>query len=380
MGTAVDVGASLPAAGGSGGDSQGPLSPCLDSCEDEPRPWSRDERSEPGAARRPRMSEAAVAVKVAYLGGWGRSGTTILGTLLGGYDGVFCAGEVHYIWKRGLVGRRLCGCGRRVTKCPLWREIRREAYGRTPPDPSHMVALQSRIGRLRHTPMLLSRRSTGNPEVAEYADIMARLYQAMATVTGARLIVDSSKYPSDAAILARLEGIDPYLVHMVRDPRAVAYSWRRRKTQLDRPGQPDMARHSVAGSSLSWLGINTALERVAHRYPDGHRLRVRYEQFAADPAGTVGQLLDWAAVEAGPGPFVDAHTAVLEANHTVSGNPGRFQTGQVRLEPDLEYRGAQPAADRRLVTALTLPGLLRYRYPVLRSSADSTPSSVGTRH
>jgi hypothetical protein len=55
----------------------------------------------------------------------------------------------------------------------------------------------------------------------------------------------------------------------------------------------------------------------------------------------------------------------LSPNHTVSGNPSRFTTGAVRIERDDEWIAAQTSEDRWATTALTLPLLLRYGYPLM---------------
>jgi hypothetical protein len=57
----------------------------------------------------------------------------------------------------------------------------------------------------------------------------------------------------------------------------------------------------------------------------------------------------------------------MTTTHSVSGNPNRFGTGEVELRADEEWRRAMRGRDRGMVTALTWPLLLRYRYP-LRSS------------
>ena len=54
----------------------------------------------------------------------------------------------------------------------------------------------------------------------------------------------------------------------------------------------------------------------------------------------------------------------LAATHSVSGNPNRFGTGEVELRADEEWRRAMRGLDRGMVTALTWPLLLRYRYPL----------------
>lgn len=41
-----------------------------------------------------------MSVKVLYVIGWGRSGSTILDNVLGQLDGCFSTGELHYFWER----------------------------------------------------------------------------------------------------------------------------------------------------------------------------------------------------------------------------------------------------------------------------------------
>ena len=50
-------------------------------------------------------------IKILNITGWGRSGSTILGSILGEIEGFFYAGEIRNIWNRVLLENRLCGCG-----------------------------------------------------------------------------------------------------------------------------------------------------------------------------------------------------------------------------------------------------------------------------
>src|SRR6476469_6184391 len=71
----------------------------------------------------------AVTHRVLYVAGTGRSGSTLLARILDRADGVFAAGEVRYMWQRGLVEDRLCGCGERFSECPFWRDVLERAFG-----------------------------------------------------------------------------------------------------------------------------------------------------------------------------------------------------------------------------------------------------------
>lgn len=302
-----------------------------------------------------------MSVKVLYIAGWGRSGTTIVDNILNSYDSVFSTGELYYLWRRGLVQGRKCGCELPVAKCRLWQEILICAYGDEQPDPKHMSDLQRRVARVRSTPSLMDDPLSADAE--EYRRVHTRLYHAIAEVTGAALIVDSSKVPSGAALLPRMRGVEPYLLHMVRDPRAVTHSWMRLTEQPDRGKPAVMQQHQPTESTMHWLVWNTFAERLAKSYPARYQ-RLRYEDFAGAPRRTIEGLLSFAGVDPSSGPFLDDSTVRLASNHTVSGNPSRFRTGDVTLRADDRWRQEQALGPRLAVTALALPLLHRYGYSV----------------
>ena len=68
-------------------------------------------------------------VRVLYVSGWVYSGSTLLSNILGEIEGVFAAGEVRHIWRRGLLEDRPCGCGAAFSACPFWSAVVEEAFG-----------------------------------------------------------------------------------------------------------------------------------------------------------------------------------------------------------------------------------------------------------
>jgi hypothetical protein len=307
-----------------------------------------------------------MSVKVLYIAGWGRSGTTIVDNILNSYDSVFSTGELYYLWRRGLVQGRKCGCDLPVDRCRLWRKILGHAYGDNHPDPRRISDLQRQVARVRSTPALID--DPLSPGAEEYRKVLTRLYHAIAEVTGAALIVDSSKVPSGAALLPRMRGVQSYLLHMVRDPRAVTHSWMRLTAQPDRDGPAVMQQHQPTESAMHWLVWNAFAERLAKSYPGRYR-RLRYEDFTVAPRRTIEELLAFTGIAATSGPFLDDVTVRLAPNHTVSGNPSRFRVGDVTLRADERWRQEQAFGPRLAVTALALPLLHRYGYPMLPRSA-----------
>jgi hypothetical protein len=202
-------------------------------------------------------------VKVLYILGWGRSGSTILDNVLGQVEGFFSAGELHYLWDH-LQRRRPCGCGKPIDECPVWSKVSAavlDSPERQGVSPGDLVRLQREEMRLHHTLRLMATKSkaVARGDLYSYAAVASNLYTAIAHETGARVVIDSTKRPTDAALLRFLKDVDGYLVHLVRDPRAVAYSWQRRKQQIDRPTEMD--RYGALASSINWLTFVAKKER-----------------------------------------------------------------------------------------------------------------------
>jgi hypothetical protein len=304
-------------------------------------------------------------VRVLSIVGYTRSGSTLVDSILGELDGVFSAGELHYLWERGLLEGRTCGCGEQLRDCRVWSEVLKHAFGDDPPPPEQVVGWQARSVRTRHTPALLAggRGLIDTSAMRAYGVVLSKIYRSIAEVTGSRVIIDSSTRPSVGALTMLLPRIDTSVVHLVRDPRAVAFSWRRAKRELDRADAADMPRQSVVKSSLGWLELNLGAEGVRRKADEQSRL-IRYEDLMAEPRASLASIATLIGEPAGDLPFVSDRAVQLGENHTVSGNPGRFRRGIVDLVVDDEWRRHMRPRDRRLATVLTLPLLRRYGYPI----------------
>lgn len=296
--------------------------------------------------------------RVLYVTGWCRSGSTLLGNLLNELPGVAHVGELNYLWSNGVLGtgtNSTCGCGKDLRDCEVWRQVLLELDGDA--IATEMIGLHNAHLRTRFTgERLREARGLARPprDVRRVSEVRRRLYTAIGEVLGAELIVDTSKFPAEAAHLMGLLDLRPQVLHLVRDPRATAYSWHRAKGYI-----PAM---SPLRSSTYWTGFNAASEWIAGAFP-GRCLRLRYEDFAARPAETIDRVMAWAGLSP-PGPVIDGGTARLGVNHTVTGNPDRLRTGPVAIRPDDAWRTALPASSVALSTLAALPLMSRYGYPL----------------
>lgn len=298
-------------------------------------------------------------MKVLYVLGRGRSGSTIFGNVLGELEGFFCGGEIRFLWDPVVVRSSSCGCGSVVFECPVWSNVLARL---TDVDVAEVARWQHEIVKEHNTVRLLRhRRGRAWHALESYAGVMRRLYDALAAVTGARVIVDTSKRPSYAAFLGTLDEFDPCYVHLVREPHASAYSWRSRK-YASAQGDREVRRRSALGSTVRWDLLNLGSEAVLRRAGAARSLRVRYEDFVAAPRSTVDAARALVGERSGRSPFLDEHTVALGVNHTIAGNPSRFSTGTLVLEDRSEWRERQSRLDRWITTAVAFPFLHRYGY------------------
>lgn len=217
-----------------------------------------------------------------------------------------------------------------------------------------------------HTPRLLRTRgwpTTGRPSLDRYVALLRRLYPQIARVGGADLIIDSSKTPAAAVILNNLDEIDLYVLHLVRDPRGVAYSWvRGRPAGAGAHGPRDYEPGSVRTSGR-WISTNLLGDAVRRRLPPERSMVVRYEDFVSRPRATVASIVRFVGHEDAALPFLTEQVAALEPNHCVSGNRSRFARGEVELRLDDEWK-VRRSPSQATVTAMTAPWLHRYGYKV----------------
>jgi hypothetical protein len=311
-------------------------------------------------------------VKILFIMGSGRSGTTILDNVLAEPDGFFTAGELRYLWQRGILGRGECGAGDQVTDCEVWSAVLGKLGEDGSMNAEAIARWQDTHLRTRHTLHLLRQRPgrpSNMPGLNRYVDLLSRLHRAIAEVTAARVVIDSSKRPSDAAVLRLVPGVESYFLHMVRDPRAVAFSWKRPKAWRS-DGSSKMRLHGPLYSTTQWLAYNLGAENVMRHVQRARSMRVRYEDFIRAPMDGVARIGRWIGEVREPSPFVDQSTVRLSGNHSVSGNPSRFATGPVTIRDDDEWMRRQREADQLLVTAIALPLLSRYGYPLRLGRSD----------
>lgn len=291
---------------------------------------------------------------VLFIGGYGRSGSTLLDRLIGAVSPeAVSSGELRHVWQEGVIEDRRCGCGEPFSGCPFWATVMSRAFGAGGPAVGAVLEHKRAVDRVPAIPLLASARRPRSfqAHLDAYGAALEALYRAIAETSGCRVVVDSTKDVAHGWLLRSLDWVDLRVVHLVRDSRAVAWSWHERRFH---PGSGrDMDRWGVVRSAFEWDAINVLTAALARSGVPS--MPVRYEDLVTEPAATVGSVLALADADPTGAAVLSSGAVDFPVDHTVAGNPIRFETGRVELRADERWRTAMPVRAQRLVAGLTAP-------------------------
>ena len=278
-------------------------------------------------------------LRILYVGGCGRSGSTILDTLLGNHPRIESVGEAcHVATNAWLRDDTFCACGKIGRECGFWREVYRQ-WGRRvgAVDLASYVQMVREIESRLRLSVTERRLAAGDQKHVDYVRLTVGLLAAIRDASGSDVVVDSSKNPSRAFALSMVEGVDLRLIHMVRDCRGVLWSGKKRFRKDDRAGiSKDDNGKSITQTMKIWTVANLVTDQLRRRLPRGRSIRLRYEDLIAYPHGEIRRIGDLAEMNLESLAAAVGSGESLNVGHTIAGNRIRM-SGSVELRPDVEW-------------------------------------------
>ena len=329
-------------------------------------------------------------VKVLKITGLGRSGSTILDVVLGNHPDVESVGEVGNIVRNGWISREslrgidpsklrvpICTCGKRLDvlyvdtpdeACPFWSSVRREWLERADGESIESYPrLQNDFELKRRWPRLLYERRRPSATFRSYARLTRTFFESIRAVSGKPLIVDSTMVPVRTLALGMVPGIDLYVVHLVRDGRGVITSLRKtfeKDVQAgimwDHKGRP------MWKTAVRWIVLNLASEWICIQLGPKRTMRLRYEDFVADPKGALERI--GSLIELDLRDVADAASSgePMQAGHNIGGNRTK-KSGTITLRPDAQEWRTALSPTEQLLSWTSMGWLLRrYGYDRIR--------------
>ncbi len=249
--------------------------------------------------------------KILYIAGSGRSGSTLLASLLGELEGFFNAGEAS----RHLFAYKFrplpCGCGSELSTCSFWKNI----VSFIPSPPAKKIA--RKFMRIRCYPFLISLFRTKKIQ-SNFNDLgkqLQEMYRQISLKANCGVIVDSSKTPDFAYILSQFSDVEIFVLHLVREPWGVVSSWRKPKDYL--------RSQSVVRVSLGWMVNNLMIELF--RLKKIRYQRVFYEELTQHPKKTLRRIIKFMKVEDKSLDFIQNSHAFIHNQHILGSNPDKLK-------------------------------------------------------
>ncbi len=222
-----------------------------------------------------------IPLQVVYIGGYGRSGSSLLDALLGSRPGVVSGGEVCQLFA-WCAQERLCSCGLAIGHCPFWGPVVQDVQAQTSLSPAaldHITVEAELHGR----------------RVDRWTEVWECVFRSLRHHHGVARLVDSSKTAGGRRRLS-LYGSVPQaelvlMVHLHRSLGGVVHSRRRGgNLQIER-GEKTTPPARAAGLAIAgWVRANWTASR-ARSGPAPYR-SLRYDALVADPQAVVAQIVE----------------------------------------------------------------------------------------
>lgn len=234
-------------------------------------------------------------VKIIAISGSGRSGSTLLSLLLSQDARVFNLGQLRHLW-RSYADDEACSCSQSLQSCPIYKDIvvdttemqgvAKAFFKDAARQPDWTKAATIAGLRERHRDFLRG---------------MQAVLEQLGDAVQATHFVDSSKTPEVALALSLIPNSELYLLNLVRDPRAVACSWHKKKQSLS----------ALIRNARDWSARQRRLQdwkpALGERF-----LTLRYEDLATTPIDAVEAVSAWAELPIPESMFVKANRVHID--------------------------------------------------------------------
>jgi hypothetical protein len=258
--------------------------------------------------------------RLAYLLAASHSGSTLLAMLLGAQPGACTVGELKAT-ALGDPDSYRCSCHERIRECAFWQEIGRSMARRgisgfniTRAETSIFEAgnpyVQRLVAPLYRGGALEMIRDLGLTFSSDWRKLLATtkrrnlaLIESLLEVTGAKVVVDSSKVALRLKYLLPIPDLEIRVIRVIRDGRAVSLTYTDEWNFADSSdpalrgggsGQRRLPpRRSMAEAANEWKRSNESSDALLATLPRTQWMEVRYEELCANPTATLKRLANF---------------------------------------------------------------------------------------
>jgi len=293
-------------------------------------------------------------ISIVYIAGYGRSGSTLLDTILGNHPKIFGGGELTNLFGE-LIDNNKCSCQKNYYECDFWTQVLHN---------NKQFSSKENQKKAKQTTLQMESLTNFNQNITDYCDLWRELLKSISEISGKKIIVDSSKTNRktwNRIFLFGKCGFNLKIIHLVRDPRAVMWSVIRGcNKRMEAGARSTKYPGGMTRGILGWIVSNMSVEFMKYAFPSLDILLVKYEDFVVDPQNELKKI----------GLFLNVNMECLckyiefdlpfESGHGVSGNRMRRKT-IIRLKKDAEWIDHLPKYLKTLAL-ISYPLMKKYGY------------------
>ena len=303
------------------------------------------------------------SLRVVYIAGVGRSGSTVLDSVLGNHALIQSVGELSRLSSDAWIQNFYCSCGKRSEDCPFWSAVRQSwcsVNGGVTVQQYNEI--QSEVENFHQWPSMLRERWKNSRTFQVYAEQTVLLLKAIQSVSGSAVIVDSSKAVERALALSLIPEIDLRIIQLVRDPRGVVWSHKKAFAKDLENGLPrDIRSQPAWRAALYWCRINMHADWLRRRVGPAKALFLRYEDFMLNTLPVLRTIGSFIGIDLENVQQRINEGEKLYFDHTIAGNRVRMK-GELKLKYDQEWREKLSPRDQQVTEILTGWLMARYGY------------------
>ena len=303
------------------------------------------------------------SLRVVYIAGVGRSGSTVLDSVLGNHALIQSVGELSRLSSDAWIQNFYCSCGKRSEDCPFWSAVRQSwcsVNGGVTVQQYNEI--QSEVENFHQWPSMLRERWKNSRTFQVYAEQTVLLLKAIQSVSGSAVIVDSSKAVERALALSLIPEIDLRIIQLVRDPRGVVWSHKKAFAKDLENGLPrDIRSQPAWRAALYWCRINMHADWLRRRVGPAKSLFLRYEDFMLNTLPVLRTIGSFIGIDLENVQQRINEGEKLYFDHTIAGNRVRMK-GELKLKYDQEWREKLSPRDQQVTEILTGWLMARYGY------------------
>lgn len=266
-------------------------------------------------------------MKVIYIAGYGRSGSTVLDIVLGNHSQITSLGEAAFLFDEWDVPSRRCSCAKPYRECMFWRDL----FVNRLPSPD-AAPLRRRVESLSAIPRLLLR-LVAPTDIKAYRSSQKMLFEYVISRADKPIVVDSSKTARATAgrffALSRIAGEDVYVLHLVRNGLATMESVLLGSNWAIEGYIPPRKWPAIR-AAIGWVSSNVCASVLGRLIGPKRYMLLRYEDFLAEPTMTLRRIGRFAGFDSQELACRLDNDEYFQVGHNVGGNRVRLQ-GRIRL-------------------------------------------------